>query len=281
MSLERLQTLAPIFVIGGNRSGTSVVSSILSQHPGLEGLFTGALEPSYDDGGHVQAFCRSLHVWGDLIPRGLDWRLRANRELPFWSLPHYLSGLYRHRARHDRERFRLAWAVARLRKTERPSLINDHFNLFRVGLIMDVFPSARFILTMRSWRDFIGAGLHKWTHDRSRTTVSAARPRAGLHWHLANLVARYDLESFAPGRYAVAKLEALHQGPESARAAFEQILRTLKLSPCEFDLRTLEPFWSKNRPSAPAGEALEERDFELVRQIVGFERDLLRSMGKP
>lgn len=171
--------------------------------------------------------------------------------------------------------------MARLRKTERQPLINDHFNLFRVGLIMDVFPRARFILTMRSWRDFLEAGLHKWTHDRSRTTVSAARPRAGLHWHLANLIARYDLESFAPGRYIVAKLDALHQGPESARAVFEQIVQALKLSPFTFDLRTLERFWVQGRPSEPSEEALERRDFELIRQIVGFERDLLRSIGKP
>ena len=278
-SLERLQQeLSPVFVIGGNRSGTSVVTSILNQHPELEGLFEGGREPVYIGGGHVQGYCQSLHVWRHLSPS--DWERRKNGELPFWSLPQYVSGFYRHRARSPRERFDLAWEVARLRTTDRQPLINDHFNIFRIGLIMDVFPRARFVLVTRSWRDFLEMGVHKWMHDGLGTSLSAARPRGGLQWHLVNLIARYDLEVFAPGRYAEAWLDALHQGSDSAKQVFRRVLETLALSPFECDLRILEPSWSKRR-DLDRTAALQEHDFSLIQRIVGCERQLLQAVGKP
>lgn len=274
-SLEELQrTLSPVFLIGGNRSGTSVVTAVLSQHPELEGLFEGGCEPTYLEGDHARGYCESFHVWRHLNPS--DWRLRYRRELPFWSLPQYVSGFYRTRARGPRERFDLAWDVQRLRKTDKQPLIKEHFNMFRIGLIMDVFPRARFVLTIRPWRDFLEMGMHKWFHDGLGTILSASHPRGGLQWHLANLIAHYDLETFAPGRYAVTWLDALHEGPASARKVFEQALETLSLAPFDFDLSILEPYWTKRREVDRAA-AQEDHDFHLAKRIVGFEREMLQA----
>lgn len=277
-SLEELQqVLSPVFLIGGNRSGTSVVTAILSQHPELEGVFEGSCQPTYIGGVHARGYCESMHVWRHLNPS--DWRLRFHRELPFWSLPQHVSAFYRTSAGSPRERFNLAWDVQRLRKTDKQPLIKDHFNIFRVGLIMDVFPRARFVLTIRSWRDFLEMGVHKWMHDGLGTKLTASHPRGGLQWYLANLVAHYDLEVFAPGRYAVTWLDALHQGPESARQVLQGVLQALSLAPFEFDLSIFEPYWSKRR-KLDQTVALEGHNFHQIKRIVEFERRLLQGAGQ-
>jgi len=272
------QTLSPLFVLGSNRSGSSLVSSILGQHPELEGLFDGPLAPAYDDAGHAQGYCESLHLWPILSPS--ERRRRTQQELPFWSLPNYVSEGYRRKVCNDRERFDLAWAIQRQRQTEQTPLINDHYNMFRTGLIVDLFPRTRFLLVTRPWRDFLKSGIHKWSRDGMQTALTAARPRGGMHWHLVNLIARYDLESFAPGRYAEVWLDVIQQGAEPARKAFESCLRQLNLAPFDFDFTLMEPTWQK-RSKEPSQNGTREHDFSWVPQIVEFERQLLREAGCP
>lgn len=274
-SLKRLQQeLSPVFVIGANRSGTSIVSSILSQHPSLEGLFT-STEPGYDDEGHSIGFCESYHVWPSLIPA--DSERRRNNQWPLWSLPQYVSDTYRARARDNRERFALAWRVERLRESPKQPLIKDNFNILRIGLIKDVFPRARFVLITRRWRSFIERGSHKWTHDGSNTVLRTDLPRVGLHGHLANLIARYDLETYARGEYAEIWLDTLQQGSELAREAFQKVLSTISLPPFEFDLRLIESHRSKHEHNTVAPD---DQAFELIREIVDFERQVLWDLEK-
>ena len=64
--------ISPIFILGSNRSGTSLISSILGQHPQLEGIFEGSTEPllqvKHDD--HTSAYCMSHHVWSSMSHSG-------------------------------------------------------------------------------------------------------------------------------------------------------------------------------------------------------------------
>jgi hypothetical protein len=271
-SLERLRDLDPVFVIGGNRSGTSIVASVLSQHPDLEGLFGGALKGSYNEAGHSIGFCESMHVWPDLMPDASQRRARG--QLGFWALPQFIGQAYRERARDDAERLALAWNVERHRRTVQQPLIKDQFNMLRVGLIADVFPRARFVLVARSWEDFTARAIQKWATDGLGSVLNA--PVAGFHWHMVNLVARYDLQIHAPGRYGVVWLDTLHAGQEQARRVFADVTRTLGLGACDYDLESLSRHWA---PRGGACEPSTDAGFEAIPRIVEFERRLLDNLS--
>lgn len=263
--------LEPVFVIGSNRSGTSVVASLLSQHPLLEGLFEGATQTVYTGAGHSVGFCESMHIWPMLRPD--DRRRRADRGLPYWALPQYVGETYRARARDARECDALAAAVQRWRTTARAPLIKDQFNTLRIGLIVDVFPRARFVLVTRPWRDFIAQGIHKWATDGSNTRLTPERPLAGYYWHLVNLIARYDLRIYAPDRFTEVWLDDLHAGRERVEQAMQRVFAALGLPPAPLDVSLLEPQWTRPRPGG--GRA----GFGLVDEILDFEREVLRGLG--
>jgi hypothetical protein len=86
--LSEMQALSPVFIIGGNRSGTSIVSSILAQNTGLEGLFGGGTESEYNAAGHSLGFCESMHLWYHLW--GGERMYCGNAHHPFWALPQYI-----------------------------------------------------------------------------------------------------------------------------------------------------------------------------------------------
>jgi len=67
------EELLPLFILVINRSGTSIVSSLLSQHPQLEGTFRGeALAVKKEGESHAHRFCDSDHIWSWLNnPRSL------------------------------------------------------------------------------------------------------------------------------------------------------------------------------------------------------------------
>ena len=272
---ELRKTLSPIFVIGGNRSGTSLVSSILSQHPDLEGLFAGARETKFNAAGHAVGYCESRHIWPHLFPG--EAKRRRGRHLPYWALPQYVGDAYRERTQNSEERDDLLWAVQRLRRTSHQPLIKDQFNILRVGLINDVFPRARFILVSRGWPDFIERGTHKWRHDGMNSVLDPNSPRAGLHWQLLNTIARYDLEAFVPGRYGEIWLDSLHESPEAAARSLADAADAVGLAPFEFDLNELI-----SQPEGDvSGDLTDIRSgFDGVKRLVQFEREVLVRDGK-
>ena len=268
------EDLAPVFIIGANRSGTSVVSSIFSQHPDLEGLYESRPVSRTDAIGHSLGFAESMHVWKTLLP---DFSKRQEcQQLPFWALPQYLSEVYRSQANSDRERFRLAWDIERLRRSDRRPLLKDHFNMLRIGLIADILPRARFILVSRRFGNFAERAVHKWTHDGSGTKLRVDDPRLGLHWHLVNLIARYDLEAYAQGRYTEVWLHQLHESETSAQNAMGSAAEGIGLSPFEFDCEELAPNWDKPRQAhSPVGELV----FDEIQAIVELERTIITSVA--
>ena len=277
LPLEELrQRLSPVFIVGGNRSGTSMVSSILSQHPELEGIFSGDTESTYNEAGHSNGFCESFHLWKFLVDSARDTRSQDNH-LPFWSLPQYLAAFYRHRPKDRKEILEIVWDLQRNRSTEKQPFIKNQYNTLRIGLLSEVFPHARYVLVSRPWRDFIERGIHKWSHDGNNTDLRADRPRVGFHWHLLNLIARYDLETYVPGRYVEIWLNVLHRGPEAAQKEFQRVLAALSLAPFEFDLGVLGPQWEKRKQRE---QEFENAEFDVIRDIIKLERRVVTAMRK-
>lgn len=270
MSLSELQgKLSPVFVVGANRSGTSLLASLLRQHPELEGIFS-STSSGRNDAGHWQGHSESQHLWPSLFPE--DRKRTQNREWPLWALPEYVEHTYRRRAKDDRERLQLAWAVERARATNLRPLLKDPFNTLRVGLIRDVFPNAFFILVTRNWPEYIRAAAHKWTHDQSNTRLDPELPRVGLHWLLVNLLVRYDLECFAPDDYAAIRLANLVHSPKTAQEALQNVMDRLSLSHFDFDFGSVA-FRRGEERDAPNGPS-----FGFIRDFVNTEARILREL---
>lgn len=272
LSLDELQRkLSPVFVVGANRSGTSLVTSLLGQHPELEGIVASS-EPGRNEAGHWQGHSESQHLWPSLFPE--DEKRTRNREWPLWALPEYVERIYRRRATDDRERLKLAWAVERARETDARPLLKDPFNTLRVGLIRDVFPNACFVLVTRNWPEYIRAAAHKWTHDKSNTHLDPDVPRVGLHWLLANLLVRYDLECFAPDDYVAIRLVDLVHSPESAQEAFQEVTDRLALTYFNFDFGNVA-FRRDEEPTAP-----DDPHFGFIRKLLSTESRILRELAQ-
>lgn len=264
------EEVSPIFVIGANRSGTSVVAYLLSQHPEVEGLFDGGIDPRYNDAGHSFAFCESGHIWRQLMANSEARQLRGH--LPFWAHPAYIGLNYRDHAFSNNERRLLAWQVEQYRRTDKSPLLKNNINTLRVGLITDVFPLARFVLVCRSWENYVSRSIHKWATDGSGTLFDW--PITGLHWHMANLVARYDLEIYAPQQYMIVWLDELIAGMLQAKQVFAAITANLCLLPYEFDLSALNRHW-KESASISDFENISLKD---VSEIVESERQILHEI---
>jgi len=257
--------ISPIFVIGVNRSGTSIMSYLLSQHPDVEGLYNGNDSPLYYKSGHSNAYCESMHIWEHLMPTLLKGYATC------WGLPEQISRTYRNRAKNKAEKRRLAYDLLRYRMTDKTSLLKNNLNTLRIGLIADVFPKARFIYICRGVEDFMSSSIDKWRNDESGTLLQT--PAAGLHWHLINLVARYDLETYARGRYEIVWLEKLNESEKTARELFSSINSFLSLKTFDFDFSEVESHWGENKVLK---NNIETPSFPEITKIVEFELKLLK-----
>ena len=130
------------------------------------------------------------------------------------------------------------------RKSDKTPLLKNNLNILRIGLINDVYPRARFVLVCRSVNDFISSSIHKWETDGSGTLFK--QPLAAYHWHIVNLVARYELEIYAPGRYTIIWLDRINSGNEGAKDEFNKLCNDLSIKTYDFDFSELNKYWDKN-----------------------------------
>ena len=267
--------LSPVFVIGANRSGTSIITSVFSQHPDLEGIF-GHTNLQYDESGHSVGFCESMHIWPHLMPDPEE--RRPFGQLPYWALPGYLGLNYRNKIKSNREKNSLIWRMQRFRQTGKSPLLKDQFNTLRIGMIKDVFPRARFLLCWRSLEDFSARGIHKWANDNSGTSFDL--PFASFHWHMVNIIARYDLEIYFPGQYAVISLDELHIDQYRAEIAFANAAACLSLKEYSFDLETLSINWKKDSSKNAERLSIQEQDLADIAHLVRKEREIISAMQK-
>ena len=223
--------ISPVFVLGSNRSGTSLVSSILGQHPQLEGVFGPSTEPSLrgKDDKHIMAYCTSHHVWNSMNPRG-NWHQKDEGVL--WGHPKHISWYYRDKPVNDREALFLANSLKIQTKTNKIPLVNSHLNMFKVGLITEIFPSAKFILIIRDCQDHIRSCSHKWTKQK----IDIEFPKIGLHWLTLNTACIYDLKKYAPKNFVILDYASLFQDQKKTNNYFNDKCEQIGLSNFEYNL---------------------------------------------
>ena len=221
--------LAPVFLLGSNRSGTSLISSIMGQHPSLEGIFDKYNEPDRKSYGHLYAYCTSHHVWPFWNPSS-NWY--AEDEGVLWGHPKNIGKYYRDRPTDDREALFLANLLKSYMKTDKTPFLNSHFNMFKVGLLTKVFPNAKFVLIIRDFQDYIRSCSHKWTKEK----IEIEYPKIGLHWLTLNNTCIYDLKKYAPDNFAILEYSSLFQEHEKTNAILNVKFQAIGLDPFDYNL---------------------------------------------
>ena len=226
--------IAPIFVIGTNRSGSSLCTLMLSKHPDIEGIFR-STETGHRIGadGHSYSGAEANHIWQGLIR--LDYDITRGESV-LWGLPESITKVYVGSVP-EGERRQLVDELLCARSTSKIPLVMNSHNVFRIRLIKELFPKARFVYMTRDHKSFITSGKHKWTADREvgvlRSDSYIDYPHIGLHWLLINSIALYDLKKYAPKDHIRIKLQDL-QGEESVRkGTINRVIDFLELDPME------------------------------------------------
>jgi len=257
---------SPLFIIGTNRSGTSITSSLLSQHPELEGLFSGITESSIGKSGHSVGFCESSHIWVHLFDTESDFALGKNYGI-LWGHPKYISNYYRDDIESKSFALSLINLVQKWRKTDLTPLIKDQWNMLRIGMIRKTFPNAKFLFVVRDYKEYIKSCNHKWHNDN----VDVSQPNIGLHWQSLNETALYDLMKFAPNDHTVLKYETLLGDKDRVQASLNRSLVELKLKPFEFDLSEISKKfrYQEDHDIEPSGR------FSSIQEIIEYEKSLM------
>ena len=225
--------LSPIFILGGNRSGTSLISSLMSQHPQLEGIFGKPQKPSKkDELDHIIAYSTSHHVWDFLDSH---WNQKKEDEGPLWGHPKHISRHYRDKPINNKEILLLANSLKSFVKTEKKPLINSHFNMFRIGLITKIFTNAKFVLIIRDHRDYMRSCYHKWIKS------NLEYPKIGLHWFTLNSCCIFDLKKYAPKNYVILDYSSLFQDQITVKNFLNEKLKTIDLDDFDYDLDIVSP----------------------------------------
>jgi len=259
--------LAPLFILGSNRSGTSLISSIIGQHPSLEGIFGKSNEPNRKNDGHLLAYCTSHHVWPFWNPTG-NWAVENEGAL--WGHPKHIGKYYRDRPTDDREALLLANLLKSHMKTDKIPFINSHFNMFKVGLLKKVFPNAKFVLIIRDYQDYIRSCKHKWINQK----IEIEFPKIGLHWLTLNNTCIYDLKKYAPDNFAIIEYSSLFQEAKITRAMLNEKLGIIGLDSFDYDLNIVD-----SRHRHLGGEYITELQFEemfgCLDSLLEFEKKLV------
>ncbi len=267
--VNEARRLEPIFVIGANRSGTSLLAHVLSKHPEVEGLFQSDSVGDTNASGHVNGYSDSGIIWRGLNQKALASVSRA----PFFGLPEALSGVYRSGAENATEAARFCRAILQSRKTEQAPLIKDNLNVLRIGLIKELFPKARFVFIIREPYSYVRSNRHKWADFVAQNTRAVSE--VGLHWALVNSVATYDLERFAPGDYISVSFGDLVG--EECEKVLADIVAFLKLSPQALDTSVIDP--GRQYVAAQSDDSVSRLEmplfFEGLKTLSRFERDLI------
>lgn len=218
----------PIFIIGCNRSGTTLLFRNLSMHPDLWSLYIESQEEFY-------RYWPIHPELGDRLTQPPSNEIRSS----------LVRDLYDHA--HNKERFRdtpligriptklFQRPVGRFYKPETIRLVEKTpANSLRIPMLAQAFPDARFLHIVRrgeavvsslmeGWKNWSGtADGENWRYTKWHYLVPpgwknwSGRPLEEIctyQWVASNLAARFDLERWAPGRFLILLYENLIATP--------------------------------------------------------------------
>ena len=215
----------PIFLISANRSGGSLIASIIRQHPKLRSLNIDLLKDEIKKkDNHTLGFSEDL-IWNFLDNYDNDW-FKGKGEGFIWSDPKYISDFYR-------DDFWLKKAllheIYKIKSQKKP-FVSHAFNTLRLKMIKKIFPNAKIIFNIRSYKDFIKSNTHKWSADkRYKKIFEESNPDIGLHWYMLNSIALYHLEKYFKDQYYIFFHEKLYDPNFDNQTSMNELTDFLKL----------------------------------------------------
>ena len=233
----------PVFLVSSNRSGGSLISSIIRQHPNLRSLNTEVLnnEMKKKDN-HTVGFAEDL-IWDFLDNYDLDW-FQGKREGFIWSDPKYISDFYRDDFWLKKA---LLYEIYKV-KSQKVPFVKNSFSTLRLKLIKKIFPNAKIIFNIRSYKDFIKSNIHKWSSDKRYTKIfEETSPDIGLHWYILNSVALYHLEKYFKGQYYIFFHEKLYDPNFNNQILMNEMTDFLELERFKFSYENVNQKYKYNK----------------------------------
>jgi hypothetical protein len=199
-----------IFILGVNRSGTSLLSRMLIEHDNIIPTFD-VKNPKLKFNNHTQAYCETSLPEFDK-GKTSKWGLKENL---FQTLNVNYKKCYNDIASH-------------LYKSKKYFLIKKPILIFHIKFLIQHFKNAKFILNIRNIDNYIDS-LVKYT-DGSKTEWAS-------HWHNSYSMAFSDLKRFKNNDFIVTNLEEFLKNEETAISQLIKIYKFIGINiPDKFQL---------------------------------------------
>jgi hypothetical protein len=262
----------PIFLVSSNRSGSSLISSILRQHTKLRSLSEDLLNDDIKmKNGHTLGFAED-NVWQFLDDPLNDHYRRKNQGF-LWSHPKYISEYYRE----DYSKFKKAlyYQIYKVRSDKIPLVKHSFFSL-RLKLIKKIFPEAKIIFNIRSYKDFIRSNYNKYLHDVDYgKEFKTESPDIGLHWYMLNSTVFYHLNKYFKKQYHVVFHEKFYDEKYDNQKIMDEITDFLSIERFNFSFENVNKNYKFSKDIDFNYHSLKD-----ILEISDYENHFLKNMIK-
>lgn len=225
----------PIFMVSTNRSGSSLLSSLIRQHPDIGSLDDKFIDPEIKfDGEHTFGFSEDF-VWQGLEDFNSDHHTYENEGF-LWGHPKYLKDFYKENYKFKNS---LRKEILSFDQPEKRMFIKHSFFSLRLKLIYKLYPNSQIIFNIRSYKDFIKSNFHKLKKSTYKNAFINNRPDLGLHWLMINTIAYYHLEKYFHGKYIIVNHEKFYDTNVDNQNYMEKITDFLKISKFKFNFKNV------------------------------------------
>ena len=225
----------PVFLVSTNRSGSSLIASILRQHPKLRSLS--------EDVANSRIQKKNNHTYGfaeDFIWNFLDNQTHSHftgkDEGFLWAHPKNISYFYR-------DDFFLKKALIYeifKKKSDLVPFVKHSFFSLRLKLIKKIFPNSKIIFNIRSYKDFIRSNIHKWSSDPKYSKIfENSKPDIGLHWFLINSIIIHDLNKYFENQFIIVNHEKFYDEKFNNQEIMNEITDFLELEKYNFNFENV------------------------------------------
>ena len=257
----------PIFLIGTNRSGSSLISSILRQHPDLRSLSDEVtnfeIKKRRD---HTIGFSEDF-IW-QYIENFFGDHYTESKEGYLWGHPKYVKDFYREDFFFKKS---LIYEIYNKKSSKIPFVKHSFFSL-RLKLIKKIFPDSKIILNIRSYKDFTKSNFDKWSRNPAYIkTFKNNKPDIGLHWYFINSIAAYHCEKYFKGQYILFHHEKLYDNNFDNQNVMNDLTDFLKLKRHKFEFKNVNTKYKFNKDVT-----FQYTDLSEIIDIAKFEDEIFK-----